>query len=136
MSNTLQITTTSQTDYIGQIREKADHLFNYFLIGYFTCGLVLATFYDTWAIAIGIGGLCLLAYYGTKFLLPKAALYQYVASIVLAVFMAQFIYQMHGMFEMHFFAFIAGALLIAYQNWRLHIPLVLLVVIHHASLSY
>jgi len=78
----------------------------------------------------------LLAYYGTKFILPQFNLYQYVASAVLAVFMAQFIYQMHGLFEMHFFAFIASTLLITYQNWRLQIPLVLLVVIHHSSLAY
>ena len=33
--------------------------------------------------------------------------------------MAEFIYQMHGLFEMHFFAFIGSAILITYQNWKL-----------------
>ncbi len=52
------------------------------------------------------------------------------------LFMAQFIYQMHGMFEMHFFAFIGSILLITYQNWWLQIPLVLVVLLHHATFGY
>lgn len=50
--------------------------------------------------------------------------------------MAQFIYQMHGMFEMHFMAFIASAILITYQNWKLQIPLMLVVGIHHGVFGY
>jgi hypothetical protein len=50
--------------------------------------------------------------------------------------MAQFIYQMHGLFEMHFFAFIGSALLITYQKWKLQMPLLIVVTIHHASLGY
>ena len=49
---------------------------------------------------------------------------------------AQFIYQMHGLFEMHFFAFIGSALLITYQQWKLQIPLTIAVVIHHGLLGY
>lgn len=50
--------------------------------------------------------------------------------------MAQFIYQMHGMFEMHFVAFIASAILITYQNWKLQMPLMLVVGIHHGLFGY
>lgn len=50
--------------------------------------------------------------------------------------MAQFIYQMHGMFEMHFFAFIGSAILITYQNWKLQIPMAVVVVVHHAIFAY
>ncbi len=89
---------------------------NYFVPGHFLVGLALATFYDTWFIAFGVGGLCLIAYYSVKLLLPQSTLYQYVLSVVLGIFMAQFIYQMHGLFEMHFFAFIGSAILITYQN--------------------
>lgn len=65
-----------------------------------------------------------------------AQLYQYVGSAVVAVFTAQFIYQMHGLFEMHFFVFIGAALLICYQNWRLQLPNIILVVAHHAAFAY
>ena len=39
---------------------------NYFLTGFFLTGLIFATFYDTWLIAFGVGGLCLIAYYLCK----------------------------------------------------------------------
>lgn len=119
-----------------EVKKRSDTLMNYFLISFFCAGLIIAPFYDTWLIAIGVGGSSLLAYYFIKFMLPDSRLYQYVLSAILGVFMAQFIYQMHGLFEMHFFAFIASAILITYQNWKLQIPLVILVVLHHAGLGY
>jgi signal transduction histidine kinase/CheY-like chemotaxis protein len=119
-----------------QVIVRSDKLMNYFLLSFFITGLCLAGFYDTWLIAIVVGSINILAYYSTRLLLPQSDLYQYVLSAVLAVFMAQYIYQMHGLFEMHFFAFIASAVLITYQNWKLQIPLVIVVIIHHALLSF
>lgn len=119
-----------------EIKKRSDKLMNYFLGCHFLVGLALAGFYGTWLIAIGVGGISLIAYYSAKIALPDSVLYQYVLSVVLGIFMAQFIYQMHGLFEMHFFAFIGSALLITYQQWKLQIPLTLVVVIHHGLLGY
>ncbi|MEY2917614.1 MAG: hypothetical protein RIS73_1328 [Bacteroidota bacterium] len=124
------------TSFAIQVKERSDKLMNYFLGCFFTCGLILAPFYDTWLIAFGVGGLCLFAYYYIKITMPDSILYQYVLSLVLGVFMAQGIYQMHGLFEMHFAAFVASTILITYQNWKLQIPLVLFVLVHHAGLAY
>jgi two-component system sensor histidine kinase/response regulator len=121
---------------LSMIKENSDRSMNYFLIGYFLLGLLFATFYDTWLIALGVGGISMIAYYSTKWMLPSSDLYQYVLSAVLGVFMAQFIYQMHGLFEMHFFAFIGSALLIIYRKWQLQIPMMLVVLIHHAVFGY
>jgi signal transduction histidine kinase/CheY-like chemotaxis protein len=120
----------------ADVKKRSDRLMDYFMGGYFVVGLLLAGFYDTWLIAIGISSLSLLAYYSTRFLLPESNLYQYVLSGVMAVFMAQFIYEMHGMFEMHFFAFIGSAILITYQNWKLQLPMLIVVGIHHALFAY
>jgi len=122
--------------FLQQIKRKSDHTVNYFMLAFYLCGLALAPFYDTWEVAIGVGTLAVMAYYGTKLLLPTSGAYQYVLSVVVGVFMAQYIYQMHGLFEMHFVAFIGSALLITYQNWRLQIPLALLVLVHHGLFSY
>ncbi|MES2678370.1 MAG: SpoIIE family protein phosphatase [Bacteroidota bacterium] len=121
---------------LAQVKHKSDALMNYVLFGLLVIGLLLANYYDTWLIAVGVGGLSLIAYYSTKRLLPDGLLYQYVLSGVLAVFMAQYIYQMHGLFEMHFFAFIGSAILITYQEWKLQIPLAVGVVLHHALFGY
>lgn len=122
--------------FAQQIKERSDRLIDYFLICFFICGFILAPIYDTWLIAIGVGGFSLFAYYYVKATMPESILYQYVLSVVLGIFMAQGIYQMHGLFEMHFVAFIASAILITYQNWKLQIPLVVFVLIHHAGLGY
>lgn len=119
-----------------EVSEKADLFMIRALITYFVFGIFLSFFYDTYLIAFGVGGLSLVAFFATKILLPKSDLYRYVLGAVYAVFAAQFIYQMHGLFEMHFFVFVGSTLLIAYQNWRLQLPLILLVVVHHATFAY
>jgi len=123
-------------DFTKDRNKQSDIIINYFIIFFFLLGLVFAFFYNTWLMAIGIGGFSLTAYYSAKIALPDSDLYQYVLSVVLGIFMAQYIYQMHGLFEMHFFAFIGSAVLIIYQNWRLQIPMLVLVVCHHAVLGY
>jgi signal transduction histidine kinase/CheY-like chemotaxis protein len=122
--------------YHLEVKRRSDKLMNFFLAGFFLTGLALAPWFDTWTIALGVGSLCLVAYYSVKWTLPESDLYQYVLSGVLAIFMAQYIYQMHGLFEMHFFAFIGCALLITYQNWRLQIPILVMVILHHAIFNY
>src|SRR6202000_3189860 len=110
----------AQTEYFhGEVRRRSDRLMNYFLSGFFIVGILLAHYYDTYTIAISVGGLSLLAYYSVRLALPQSDLYQYVLSVVVGLFMALYIYQMHGLFEMHFFAFISCALLITYQKWQL-----------------
>lgn len=117
-------------------KERSDGLMNYFLIVYFMIGLILAPFYGTWLIALVLGGGSVLLYYAVKSAFPNSDLYQYVLSAVLGIYMAQFIYQMHGMSEMHFFAFIGSALLITYQKWTLQLPLVIVILIHHIVFGY
>lgn len=124
------------TQFAKEVKRRSDRLMDYFLIGYFLIGLGLAFYYDTWLIALVSGGLSLLAYYSVKLILPGSDLYQYILSVVLGIFMAQYIYQMHGLFEMHFFAFIGSVILITYQNWKLQIPMLVVVVIHHALFGY
>jgi signal transduction histidine kinase len=123
-------------EFTGQVKKRSDELMDYFLLGFFAVGLILANYYDTWFVAVGVGGVSLLGYYSAKLALPESNLYQHVLSTVLGIFMAQFIYQMHGLFEMHFFAFIGSAMLIVYQDWKLQIPIALVVIVHHATFGY
>ncbi len=115
-------------EFLQEMKAKSDRTMNYFLFAFFAGGLILAMFYDTWTVAIGVGGLSIMAYYSAKIVLPDSNLYQYILSAVLGIFMARSIYEMHGLFEMHFIAFIGSAILITYQNWKLQIPLTLVVV--------
>jgi PAS domain S-box-containing protein len=118
------------------VTQRSNRLVNYFLAGYFLLGLVFASFYGTWLIGVGLGGFLLAIYYSVKIAFRASCQYQYVLSVILGVFMAQFTYQMHGMIEMHFFTFIGSALLITYQNWKLQLPMLIFVLLHHILLSY
>jgi PAS domain S-box-containing protein len=127
---------TYLTEFLEQVKIKADRLMNYFLAVYMLSGCLLSLYHNTWGVGIGVGCCCLAAYYSVKFFLPQSNLYQYVLSAIMGIFTAQFIYQMHGMFEMHFTAFIGSAILIIYRNWKLQIPIALVVIFHHAAFGY
>jgi len=131
-----QLTAAEKSQIFAPVRARADRIIIIALIAYFMFGVFLSFFYDTYSIAVGVGGLLVGAWFVTQRLLPNSNLYQYVLGAVLAVFTAQFIYQMHGLFEMHFFVFVSSTLLIAYQNWRLQLPLILVVVAHHGLFAY
>lgn len=97
--------------------------------------LAISPIYDTFSISIPVIGMLLGAYYLAKLHLLDSLLYQYIGSACSALFTALLIYQMHGMIEMHFVAFIASILLINYKKWQLQLPLTLLVVVHHTVLA-
>jgi methyl-accepting chemotaxis protein len=120
----------------ADINKKSDRIMNIALTLYFILGIVFAFFYDTYLIAVGAGGLSLVSYYTTKTILPDSGLYRYVLAVIVGIFSAQYIYQMHGMFEMHFFFFVGSALLITFQNWKLQIPLLVFVLLHHGIFAY
>ncbi|MDO3625788.1 ATP-binding protein [Mucilaginibacter sp. BT774] len=122
--------------YREETLRRSDKLMDYFLACYGLTGLALAFYYNTWLIAVGFGGSALVIYYSVKVLMPGSNFYQYVLSAVFGVFTAQFIYQMQGLFEMYFFAFIASAMLVTYQKWKLQIPLLVVVLIIYCVLNY
>jgi len=123
-------------DLYKEIYSRADRLTERVLYLMFAFGIFIAFFYDTWLIAFGVGSLCLLAYYCSKSFFPGTNVYQYILSAISAIFAAQYIYQMHGMAEMHFWVFISSTIFIIYQNWKLQLPLILIVILHHGSFAY
>ncbi len=122
--------------YLQDINRKSDKLIQYFLWAYAAFGLFLAPFHDTWLVALGISSLCLAAYWIPKLLLPEYNLHRCLAGVVFGVFAALFIYQMHGLAEMHFVVFVSSILLVTYQNWKMQIPLLLTVTLHHMTFAY
>ncbi len=122
--------------FFSRIYKESDVLIERLLIAYFVFGIGLSFVYDTYKVGIGVGLLALGLYYSAKWAFPDKRVNQYMASLVAGIFMAQFIYQMHGLFEMHFTAFIAIIALITYQNKWAFIPQFLFVLIHHSSFAY
>lgn len=122
--------------FTQRVKRRSDKLMNYFLAIYFTGGIICACFYNTWLIALIGGSISLSIYYGVKKAIPESNLYQYALSIILGIFTSQYIFQMQGMFEMYFFAFVGSTVLITYQNWKLQIPLLIVVITHLSIFGY
>ncbi|MFA0963755.1 GAF domain-containing protein [Roseivirga sp. BDSF3-8] len=118
------------------IYRDADSIIAYFVGAFFVGGVLLSFYYDTWAVGLGVGGLNLAAYLLTRATIADSAIHRYVTSSVFAIFGAQYIYQMHGLFEMHFTLFIIVTIMILYQDYRVLIPLTLIVVVHHTAFAY
>lgn len=126
----------SYKPFFDEIYKRADRVTEITILGYFLFGIFLAFFYDTWLVGIGVGALSLILYFSIKFILRGKYAHHYIGSLVLGIFMAQFIYQMHGMFEMHFTALVAVIVLMAYQNYKVFIPATLFIVLHHGVFAY
>jgi len=122
--------------FFNEEKRKMDKILLYLLIAYFVFGLFIALYYDTWLLAVGVGGLISAAIFLAWKMFPKSDFYQYVASGLFGVYLAQMVYQMHGLFEMHFFFFVGSAIMIGYQNWKLQIPFILVVAVHHSIFAY
>lgn len=123
-------------DFFDQIDRNSDRIIEMILVVYFVFGIFLSFFYETYLFGFVVGGLILISYFLSKALLFQYKVHHYVGSAAVGLFMAQFIYQMHGLFEMHFTAFIGLIVLITYQNWKALIPLSLIVVVHHSVFAY
>ncbi|WP_338793537.1 PAS domain-containing protein [Bernardetia sp. MNP-M8] len=121
--------------YLSNVQNKADKISDRFVVMFFILGLCLAPVYGTWTFTIAnsiiIAGLYAIA----RFVLNNKFHARMIISVVYAVFMLQFIGQMHGMAEAHFFFFINIALLIIYQDWRIMIPYTFLAIGHHSILA-
>lgn len=129
-------TTKEIRSFFDTVYAKSNRVIEIIMFAYFGLGILLSFFYDTFLVGVGVGVLNLALYFGARTLFGNSRRLQYVASLVFGIFMAQFIYQMHGLFEMHFTAFIAIIAMITYQNKYAFIPQALFVVVHHSSFAY
>jgi len=104
--------------YLENVQIRADKMVDKFIIGFFILGLCLAPIYDTWSFSLSISSLNIIVYLIGRFAITNKFYARNISGIVLAVFMLQFIGQMHGLAELHFFFFVNAAILLMYQDWN------------------
>ncbi len=121
--------------YLSDVQKKADKISDKFVVMFFILGLFLAPVYSTWKFTLITSILTVGLYSIARFVLSNKLSSRMIISLVYAIFMLQFIGQMHGMAEIHFFFFINIALLIIYQDWRIMIPYAILTIGHHGILA-
>ena len=116
---------------MDRIYAEGDRYAGYFVLFHFVVGLALARFYDTWFMAVAIGGLSTAMFFTSRAIAPRSLMTRIVAGISLQAFVALHIYQLHGLPEMHFFFFSAFTMLITYQDPRAPWPGTFLIIGQH-----
>jgi len=118
----LEVTKEQLDPYYARVYQQADEIVRYFMIGFFIVGVILSFFYDTYLLAFVMGGISLGAFFIIQGLMPQSQFFRYATSFLFWNFGVQYLLQMKGQYEMHFFFFIALTVLLFYEDWRLLIP--------------
>jgi len=108
--------------FYNKVYHQADTITRYFIFGFCLLGILLSFFHDTYLIAIGIGGGSLAIYFIFKSFVPASQALRYVTSFLFWNFGLQYLFQMQGLYEMHFFFFISLTVLLFYEDWKILLP--------------
>lgn len=112
--------------------QEADRLMRYVIGFFFLLGVGFSVPYNTWILSVPLGGLCAIAFFMAQFLSPESNASRWIASAVIPIFTAQFVYQLHGSLDPHVFYFIGTTVLLIYQDWKLYIASTAIFFLHLA----
>lgn len=101
---------------------KVDKGMDYLIFIQFVAGIIVAYYTQTWYTAIGMGVVCLSIYCTFRFLFTGLSILRYLASALLAIFVVQYLIQLHGLVLVQRLFSISLTILLFYQNWRLLVP--------------
>lgn len=126
----------NRDEYFKTIYKNVDNIIQYFIYGFYLFGIGISFHYETWWFGFGVGSLLLAIYLVTRMMFPGTYTARMVTSGVMGFYMLQFVSQMHGMYEMHFWYFVMLTILIFYQDWKIMIPYTVITVGQHIILFY
>ncbi len=121
---------------MSPIYRKGDKIVGFLILFHLFLSLILSQFYDTLFFSVTTSTIAAASFFLCARLLPGSVLTRVVAGIVLQVFCAIHIYQMHGLDEMHFFFFTSTATMIVYLDPRCTWPGVILIILQHIAMAY
>lgn len=115
---------------------EAENIVQYIIYGSAAFSIFLAFWYDTWLIGLGVSAFNVIIYLISLFMIRVGSLHRAIVAMIFPIYAGLFLYQMHGLFEMHFVYLIYTTALIVYRNWRVYIYFSLLTAVHHLFFSY
>ncbi|NQZ76065.1 MAG: methyl-accepting chemotaxis protein [Ekhidna sp.] len=116
--------------------KQTDNLVTYMIAGLWLFGAVISIHYDSWTLGLGMGSLLFLSFLATRFFFKESILVRLMAGTVMALYMVQYLAQLNGLYEMHFWFFIMPMFLIFYQDWKVYVPFAGIIVVHHFSIFF
>ena len=108
--------------YYDKINRQADRITTIFMLGFFVVGILLSFFYNTYVVAILMGGASLGVYFLLRAIASRSLTLRLVTSLLFWNFGLQFLLEMRGLYEMKFIFFIALTVLLFYEDWRVVLP--------------
>lgn len=136
MNTQRNLTNHDFNTYRKTIIKEAERKLMFVMVGLFLFGLGISFHYETWIFGLGVGGLNLVIFILAVVFFSGSILARMISSSVMAIYMLQYVAQLHGMYEMHFWFFIMPIILIIYQDWRVFVPFAAIVVFHHTAIFY
>ncbi len=110
---------------------EIDRFVTYMMIGLWLFGILISFHFDTWFLGVGMGSVLLGTFLIAARTFPTQLISRLVASTAMALYMIQYLAQLQGLYEMHFWFFIMPMFLIIYQDWRVFVPFSTIIVAHH-----
>src|SRR5690242_19528799 len=107
---------------MGRIYGRGDRLMLCFILGHALLALLLAGVYGISRIAVVVTVLAVTLYAAFFFAAPRSRLTRIIGGISLQILVGVFIYQLHGLPEIHFFHFTAQMMLLVYEDWLVAWP--------------
>ena len=102
----------------------------------FIMGLGLAPWYDTWKMAVLVGGAFALVPTLLMYFSPGSRLTRVVVAAALMMFCALHIQQAMGVTELHFGIFVLLAVLLCYRDWLVIVVAAGVIALHHLTFNY
>lgn len=110
---------------------QADKIVSYMILFLWGFGMLISFHYDTWMLGMGMGSVLLVIFLIAVKAFPQKLISRLIGASVMAFYMVQYLAQLQGLYEMHFWFFIMPMFLITYQDWRVFIPFAAIIVVHH-----
>ena len=113
---------------------NTDKIVSAMIIGLWLFGIFISLHYDTWTLGLGMGTILAAIFFTAVKFYPAQLISRLIAASVMAFYMVQYLAQLQGLYEMHFWFFIMPMFLIIYQDWKVFVPFAGIIVVHHVGI--
>ncbi len=106
-----------------------NHLFSWIIGSLAMVGIIIASFNNSWAIALGAGIVLTIAHFILKGLISDKPSYVYLTASIVGLMGSMIVFQTSGNFLSLFLILLLLPTLIIFNNWKVYIPFVLVVLV-------
>lgn len=125
-----------QNAYFHRVNMRSTQLMLKLIIAYFFIGIFFGLMFSNVTVSLIVGGAILLCYWVTKYFFASSIFSAYFLSTAIGLFSLQFLFQTNNFVNVDFFVVIGSIMLISSQNWKLQIPLIVILIIQHLFIYF